>query len=310
VRAPLRAQPAPDRVWRIGVLSSSAGLSTLHEAFRAGMRELGYVEGRNVAYEFRFAAGENERLAALAADLVRARVDVIVTDGNAAVHAAKSATDAIPIVMATSGDPISSGAVRSLSRPGGNVTGLTLLGVELSSKKLELIGAMVPRLATIGMLLNTTNPQAAPLRAETEHAAAARNLHFVPLFAADPRRFPSAFDAAASARVDGIVTMPDAMFWNFRQQIVTLARARHLPAIYSEREFVESGGLMSYGANVPRNFHRAATYVDKILHGARPGDLPVEQPTAFELVLNLGAARALGLDIPQSLMLRADAVIS
>jgi putative ABC transport system substrate-binding protein len=274
------------------------------------MRELGYVEGRNVVYEFRFAEGENDRLAALAADLVRTRVDVIVTDGNAAVHAAKSATDLIPIVMATSGDPISSGAVHSLSRPGGNVTGLTLLGVELSSKKLELISAMVPKLATIGMLLNTTNPQAAPLRAETEHAAAARNLRFVPLFATDPRRFASAFDAAANAHVDGLVTMPDAMFWNFRQQIVTLAQTRHLPAIYSEREFVESGGLMSYGANVPRNFHRAASYVDKILHGARPGDLPVEQPTTFELVVNLGAARALGLAIPQSLLLRADAVIS
>ena len=301
-----RAQPAA--VWRIGVLASAPTDSPLIEAFRQGMRELGYVEGQNVKFEYRFAAGQNNLLPGYAADLVRSKVDLIVTDGNAAVHAAKDATTTIPIVMGTSGDPISSGAVKTLSHPGGNVTGLTLLGVELAGKKLEYISAAVPGLSTVAFLINPTNPQSVPLRIETEAKARSRDLRLVSISAANPRELDQAFDEAARARVGAMVTMPDAMFWNSRQQLVDLSARRRLPTIYAEREFVEAGGLMSYGPSVPKNFRRAAVYVDKILKGAKPADLPVEQPTSVDLVINVKTAKALGLTIPQSLLLRADLV--
>src|ERR1700674_14274 len=238
--APLvAAAQQAEKVWRIGVLASAPGDSPLLEAFRQGLRELGYVEGQNVRFEYRFAAGQNNLLAGLAADLVRDKVDLILTDGNAAVHAAKDATTTIPIVMGTSGDPIASGAVKSLSHPGGNVTGLTLLGVELAGKKLEVISTAIPNVMAVGLLINTTK----------------------------------------------------------------------LPTIFAEREFVEAGGLMSYGPSVQRNFHRAAAYVDKIFKGTKPADLPVEQPTSVELVINLKTAKALGLTLPPSLLLRADELI-
>jgi putative ABC transport system substrate-binding protein len=304
----LRAQQSA-KVWLIGVLASAPGDSPLFEAFRKGLRELGYVEGQNVRFEYRFAAGQNELLAGLAAGLVRDKVDLILTDGNAAVHAAKEATSTIPIVMGTSGDPISSGAVKTLSHPGGNVTGLTLLGVELAGKKLELISSIVPKVTAVGFLVNTTNPQATPLRSETEVAARSRGLRLVSFSAVTPKELEQAFGAAVKARVDAVITMPDAMFWNYREHAVELAAKVRLPTIYAEREFVESGGLMSYGPSVPKNFHRAATYVDKIFKGARPADLPVEQPTSVELVVSLKTAKALGLTIPQSLLLRADEVI-
>ncbi len=280
-----------------------------HLAFRQGMRELGYVEGQNVRFEYRFAAGQNDLLASLAADLVRNKVDLILVDGNAAVHAAKSATGTIPIVMGTSGDPISSGAVKSLSHPGGNVTGLTLLGAELAGKKLEFINTAVPNVATVGLLLHTTNPQAAPLRSETEIAARSRGLRLVSFTLQNPKELEPAFTAATKARVGAMITMPDAMFWNSRKQLVDLAANSRLPTIFPESEFVEAGGLMSYGPNVSMNFRRAAVYVDKIFKGAAPADLPVEQPTKFELVINLKTAQTLGLTIPKSLLLRADEVI-
>jgi putative ABC transport system substrate-binding protein len=308
--APLvAAAQQAEKVWRIGVLASSPGDSPLLEAFRQGLRELGYVEGQNVRFEYRFSAGQNNLLAGLAADLVRDKVDLILTDGNAAVHAAKDATATIPIVMGTSGDPIASGAVKSLSHPGANVTGLTLLGVELAGKKLELISTAIPNVMAVGLLINTTNPQAAPLRRETEITARARGLRLVSFSAATPKELEQAFEAAAKAHVGAVITMPDAMFWNFRKHLVDLAARTGLPTIFAEREFVEAGGLMSYGPSVPRNFHRAAAYVDKIFKGTKPADLPVEQPTSVELVINLKTAKALGLTLPQSLLLRADELI-
>jgi putative tryptophan/tyrosine transport system substrate-binding protein len=304
----LRAQQ-PAKVWLIGVLASAPGDSPLFKAFREGLRELGYVEGQNVRFEYRFAAGQNDLLAGLAAELVRDKVDLILTDGNAAVHAAKKATSTIPIVMGTSGDPISSGAVTTLSHPGGNVTGLTLLGVELAGKKLELIGGIVPNMTAVGLLVNPTNPQATPLRRETEVAARSQGLRLVSTPAATPKELAQAFEAAAKARVGAMITMPDAMFWNSRESLVELAAKVRLPTIYAEREFVESGGLMSYGPSVPKNFHRAATFVDKIFKGANPASLPVEQPTGVELVINFKTAKALGITIPQTVLLRADEVI-
>jgi putative tryptophan/tyrosine transport system substrate-binding protein len=276
---------------------------------RQGLREFGYVEGQNVRFEYRFAAGQNNLLAGLAANLVRDKVDLILTDGNAAVHAAKDATTTIPIVMGTSGDPIASGAVKSLSHPGGNVTGLTLLGVELAGKKLEVISTAIPNVMAVGLLINTTNPQAAALRRETEITAQSRGLRLVSYSAATPKELEQAFEAAAKAHVGAVITMPDAMFWNFRKHLVDLAARTGLPTIFAEREFVEAGGLMSYGPSVPRNFHRAAAYVDTIFKGTKPADLPVEQPTSVELVINLKTAKALGLTLPQSLLLRADELI-
>jgi putative ABC transport system substrate-binding protein len=302
-----RAQQAA-KVWRIGVLASAPRDSLLIEAFRQGLRELGYVEGQNVRFEYRFAGGQNNLLAGFAADLVRARVDLILTDGNAAVHAAKDATTTIPIVMGTSGDPISSGAVKSLGHPGGNVTGLTLLGVELAGKKLELISTAVHNVLAVAFLINPTNPQSGPLRIETEAAARSRGLRLVATSASNPKDLDQAFEEAARSRVQAMVTMPDAMFWNFRKQLVDLSARSRLPTIFAEREFVEAGGLMSYGPSVPRNFRRAAVYVDKIFRGAKPADLPVEQPTSVDLVINLKTAKALGLTIPQSLLLRAELV--
>ena len=309
VTASIAHAQQPAKIWRIGVLSSAPGDSPLFDAFREGLHELGYVEGQNVRFEYRFSAGQNDLLAGLAADLVRDKVDLILTDGNAAVHAAKDATATIPIVMGASGDPISSGAVTSLSHPGGNVTGLTLLGVDLAGKKLELISAAVPNARVIGLLINTTNPQAAPLRSETEDAARSRGLRLVSISVATSRDLEHAFDAAAKAHIGAMITMPDAMLWNFRKRVVDLAASTRLPTIFAEREFVEAGGLMSYGSNVSRIFHRAAAFVDKIFRGAKPADLPVEQPTKIELVINLKTAKALGLTISHSLLLRADEVI-
>jgi putative tryptophan/tyrosine transport system substrate-binding protein len=199
--------------------------------------------------------------------------------------------------------------VKSLSRPGGNVTGLTLLGLDLAGKKLELIRTAVPKVKAVAMLVNPTNPQAGPLQKATEGAARSLALRFVPCVAASPADLEKAFEAAAKEHADGMITMPDAMFWNFRQRLVTLAAARRLPTIFAEREFVEAGGLMSYGPSVANNFRRAAIYVDKIFKGTKPEDLPVEQPTSVELVINLKTAKALGLMLPQSLVTRADELI-
>lgn len=307
VRGTLWAQ-TPTKVWRIGVLASAPGDSPLFAAFRQGLNELGYTEGKNIHIDYHFAAGQNNLLPALASELVKSNVDLILTDGNAAVRAAKNATALIPIVMGTSADASSSGAIRTLSRPGGNVTGLTLLGSELAGKRLELIDAMVPDMSAIAFLMNPTSPQAVSVRTQTEVAARSRRLRLATIAVPSPSEIDEAFETARTLRVDAIVTMPDAIFWNYRKQLVDAAARTRLPAIFAEREFVDGGGLMSYGPNISENFHRAAAYVDKIFKGARPAELPVEQPTSIELVINAKTAKALGLTIPQSLALLAEII--
>ena len=308
--APLagRAQP-PGKVYRIGMLESipAAQNSANLDALRNGLRELGYVEGRNLVIEYRSADGDAERFPALASELVRLDVDLIVTRGTPATAAARNATATIPVVMATMGDP--SGLVASFARPGANVTGLTTFSTELTAKRIELLKELVPGLSRIGLLHNMGNPAA---RAEWEEAkAAARALGArVELFdvrnAGDIGR---AFEDAARRHVDAFVVGFDGLTQMQRQTIVDAMARNRLPAAYPAREFVEAGGLVAYAIDYPDLYFRFAGYVDKILKGAKPADLPVERPTRFELAINLRAARALGITVPQSLLLRADRVV-
>jgi len=303
------AQPV-GKVARIGILTPAAEASTpVFDAFRQGLRELGYVEGKNITLEFRFAAGRAERLPALAAELVQLPVDVILTDTGAAAQAAKNATTTIPIVMGTSGDPVRTGLVTSLARPGGNVTGLTLHAPELSGKRLELLREAMPGVTRVAVLWNpASSPQHHDLRV-SEAAAQTLHLHLRPVEVSSPDEIEAAFATVTSAGADVLVTLADAMLWNQRRRIADLAAHNRLPTFFPEREFVEAGGLMAYGSNVPANFHRAAAYVDKILKGTKPADLPVEQPAKIELVINLKTAAMLGLTIPPTLLFRADEVL-
>jgi putative ABC transport system substrate-binding protein len=308
--APLagRAQP-PGKVYRIGMLESipAAQNSANLDALRNGLRALGYVEGRNLVIEYRSADGDAERFPALASELVRLDVDLIVTRGTPATAAARNATATIPVVMATMGDP--SALVASFARPGANVTGLTTFSTELTAKRIELLKELVPGLSRIGLLHNMGNPAA---RAEWEEAkAAARALGArVELFdvrnAGDIGR---AFEDAARRHVDAFVVGFDGLTQMQRQTIVDAMARNRLPAAYPAREFVEAGGLVAYAIDYPDLYFRFAGYVDKILKGAKPADLPVERPTRFELAINLRAARALGITVPQSLLLRADRVV-
>ena len=244
----------------------------------------------------------------LAAELVQLQVEVILTDTMTATQVAKEATTTIPIVMASSSDPVQGGLVASLARPGGNITGLALLAPELSGKRLELLKEVVPRVAQVAVLWNPRNPVAANVRA-TEAAARALHLQLHLVEVPGPEALEAAFETARQGHADALITLPDAMLWNQRLQVVGLAAQHRLPALFPEREFVDAGGLLSYGPSVPASFHRAAIYVDKLLKGAKPADLPVEQPTKFELVINLKTAEALGLTIPPTLLFRADEVI-
>jgi putative ABC transport system substrate-binding protein len=310
--APLavEAQPA-GKVYRIGVLEpTSMALNAANlDAFRQGLRELGYVEGRNMMIEYRSADGRGERFPDLAAELVRLKVDVILTRGTPAVMAAKNATGTIPVVMAASGDPILSGVVSSLARPGRNVTGLSAVVVEVSGKRLELIREVAPGVSRVAALFNMSNPNDALQWKEIETAAPSLRVQLQLLDVRKPGDFAGAFDAAVKGRAGALVVGLDALTWANHRPIVELAAKHRLPAIYGGREFVNAGGLIAYGVSYPHLYHRAASYVDKILKGAKPGDLPVEQPTKFELVVNLKTAKAPGLTIPPSLLQRADEVI-
>jgi putative ABC transport system substrate-binding protein len=308
--APLAARAqSPAEVPRIGILSPAAEASTpLFKAFRQGLRELGYVEGQNIMLEFRLAAGRAERLQELAAELVRLKVDVVLTDTMTATRVAKNATTTIPIVMASSSDPVRGGLVASLARPGGNITGMALLAPELSGKRLELLKEVVPQVARVAVLWNPRNPVAGNI-GETEAAAQALALQLPLVEVPGAEALEAAFDTAMEGHADALITLSDAMLWNQRLQVASLAAKHRLPALFPEREFVDVGGLLSYGPSIPASFHRAATYVDKILQGAKPADLPVEQPTKFELVINLKTAQALGITMPPSLLLLADEVI-
>ena len=301
------------KVPRIGYLVGSlAGDPHRTEAFRQGLRDLGYVEGGNVVIEYRDAEGKLERLPALAAELVALKVDVIVTSGTLAALAAKQATRTLPIVFSPAGDPVTSGLVTSLARPGGNITGLSALNPELVGKRLELLKQAVPGVSRVAVLWQ---PGAFGERAEKDMLkgaeVAARALGVQPQFveARGPADFDRAFSDMTKTRAGALTVLGSNMFVSERRRLVDLAAKNRLPAVYAVREFVDAGGLMAYGPNLADLYRRAATYVDKILKGAKPGDLPVEQPTKYELVINLKAAKALGLKIPQSVLERADHVV-
>jgi putative tryptophan/tyrosine transport system substrate-binding protein len=313
--APLAAEvQQATKIARIGylTLNRAAGPHRL-EAFLQGLRDLGYVEGRNVVIEYRDAEGKSERLPALAAELVALKVDVIVAGGGAqAALAAKQATNTLPIVFAATADPVGSGLVTSLARPGGNVTGLSLIFPELVGKCLEQIKQAVPGVNRVAVLWQ---PGAYGERTEkdmlkaAEVAGQALGLRLQVVEARDPAVFDRAFSEMTKARAGALTVLGSVTFANERRRLVDLAAKNRLPAAYMDRDYVDAGGLMSYGPNVAELFRRAATYVDKILKGAKPGDLPVEQPTKFELVINLRTAKVLGLTIPPSVLGRADGVI-
>jgi ABC-type uncharacterized transport system substrate-binding protein len=315
VTAPLTADAQPAaKIYRIGLLGSYSPTSptanaALWEAFFQGLRELGYVEGRNILIEGRFYGDQTERLPALAAELVRLNVDVIVTQSPPAPEATQRATSTIPIVFAVHQDPVGSGLVASLARPGRNVTGLSTLAPELVGKRLQLLKEAVPGISRVAVLSNPAIPSQALELREAEIAARSLKVQLQVLQARAPSDFASASSAMTKDRAGGLIALGGALFFAHRTRIVELAAQSRLPAIYNSKEFAEAGGLMAYGPNLRENFRRAATYVDKILKGAKPGDLPVEQPTKFEFIVNLKTAKALGLTIPPSLLLRADRVI-
>ncbi len=313
--APLTAEAQQAaKVARIGYLGANpAAAPHLREAFRQGLRDLGYVEGRNLVIEYRDAEGKLERLPALAAELVALNVDVIFAEGGTrSALAAKQATRTLPIVFAAVGDPVASGVVTSLARPGGNVTGTSVLAPELVGKGLELLTQAVPGVSRVAVL---RQPGAVPERTEkdvlkgAEVAGRALGVRLQFVEALGPADVDRAFSDMTRARADALTVLPSAMFFFERRRLVDLAAKHRLAAVYPWREFVDAGGLMSYGANIADLYRRAATYVDKILKGTKPGDLPVEQPTKFELVINLKTAKALGLTIPPSLLGRADHVV-
>jgi putative ABC transport system substrate-binding protein len=267
------------------------------------------VEGQNIAIEFRWAEGQYDRLPGLAAELVRLRVNVIVAAGAPAVQAAKQATETIPIVMVNVSDPVAAGFVASLARPGGNITGLSLMLPELVGKQLEMLKEVVPKISRVALLWNPASAGNAPQLRQAQDAARALGVRLQPLEARDPSEIDKAFAAITTERAGGVIVLTDTMLQNHRTRIADHAARRRLPTVSGVSGHAEAGGLLAYGPSIYDGLRRAATYVDKILKGAKPGDLPVEQPTKFELVINLKAAKALGLTIPQSVLGRADEVI-
>ncbi len=311
---PFFAEAQAGKAPRIGMLQSGAAPtpgqpSPLLDAFRGGLRELGYVEGQNVVTEYRWSEGRDERLAELAADLVRLNVAVIVTAGAPAARAAKAATSTIPIVMAFVGDPVGLGIVSSLARPGANVTGLSLLDADLDGKRIELLKEAVPGLTRLAILWSANDPGMTLGFSRVQAAAQALGLALQSLAVREPGEFPGAFQAAGAGRAEALIVTAQPFTVRHRTQILDLAAKQRLPAMYTLGSFVDAGGLMAYGPSLADLYRRAATYVDRILKGAKPTDLPVEQPTKFELLINLKTAKALGLTLPQSLLLRADRVI-
>jgi putative ABC transport system substrate-binding protein len=297
---------------RIGYLTA-ASLSSNQariEAFRQGLSELSYVEGKNIVIEYRFAEGRLDHLPALAAELVRLKVEIIVTTGPASTRPAKEATSTIPIVMASDSDPVGMGFVSSLARPGGNLTGLSTLAPEISGKQLELLKEIVPKLSRVAILRTWIVPGSSALSLkEIEPAAAAFGVRLQYLNVRAAKDIEAAFRAAGKERASAVLVLSSLVLNSHRKQVVDSALKSRLPAIYPLREYVEAGGLMYYGANSLDLFRRAATYVDRILKGAKPADLPVEQPTKFEFIINLKAAKQIGLTIPPNVLARADRVI-
>ena len=303
-------QPTKDP--RIGYLTgaSLSANSARHEAFRQGLRELGYVEGKNIVIDWRSAEGKPDRLPALAADLVRLKVDIIVTGGSSPTRAAKEATTTIPIVMAQDGDPVGNRFVGSLARPGGNITGLSALAPELGGKRLELLKEIVPKLSRVAVLGTSMNPGNAQELREVDLAAKAFGVKLQYLDVLSPNDIETAFRAATKGRAEAVlIIVAGAVASGRRTEIVELAVKNRLPAIYGNSLFVDAGGLITYSASITDLDRRAATYVDKILKGRKPADLPVEQPMKFEFIINLKAAKQIGLTIPPNVLSRADKVI-
>ena len=296
---------------RIGFLSAGAGQDDRDRLaiFREGLRELGYLEGKSITIEYRFADGKLDRLPELAVGLVRLNVNIIVTAGNEAVQAAKTATQSIPIVMAFSGDPVGAGFVASLARPGGNITGLSRLNVELTAKRLELLNETVPSATRIAVLFNPEGRVPVLALKEAQAAAQKLGLQIQALEMKAPQDIESAFRSAAKNHAEAIMTLPGGFTGFYRTRIVNLAAKSRLPAMYNNARFVEDGGLMTYASDQREEFRRATVYVDRILKGAKPADLPVEQPTKFDLLINLKAAKQIGLTIPPHVLARADRVI-
>ena len=307
--APLgaQAQPQAKKAPRIGVLTGPADPGV--EAFRQGLRELGYVERENITIERRSAEGKLDRLPELAVELVRLKVDVIVASSNLAVVALRKATQTIPIVMSIVADPVGEGFVASLARPGGNITGLTSISEQLSRKRLELLKEINPHLSRVAVSRSPTTPTHGILWGETQAAATALGIKVFALDLRSAEEIEGAFRTMTRERAEGLVVLPEPVSFTNRKRIVDLAAKTRLIAMYPWKEFAEAGGLMVYATNRDDLWRRSAIYVDKILKGARPADLPIEQPTKFELIINLKTAKALGLIIPQSLLLRADQII-
>jgi putative tryptophan/tyrosine transport system substrate-binding protein len=297
------------KVYRVGILETipAAQNAAKFDALRKGLRDLGYVEGRNLIIEYRSADGRAERFPALASELVRLKVDLIVTRGTPAAKAAKSTTGTIPVVMAAMGDPLV--VVASLAHPGGNITGVTTFSTELTGKRIELLKELVPSLSRVALLHNMGNPVAPPEWEETKTAARSLGVQAELLDVRSQDDLSRAFELAVRQHVDALLIGIDGLTQMHQQSIVDLAARHKLPAVYPDREFVEAGGLIAYAVNYPDLYFRAAGLIDKIFKGAKPAELPVEQPTKFEVVINLKTAKALGITIPQSLLLRADEVI-
>ena len=299
------------KIPRIGYLSGKFPSTNpaRNEAFRQGLRDLGYVEGKSIVIEWRYAEGKPDRLPVLAAELVRLKVDVIVTAGPASTRPAKEATSTIPIVMGFDNDPVGNGFVASLAGPGGNITGLSTLAPEISGKQLELLMEIVPRLSHVAALGNSNEPGNAQALREVEVAAGAFGVQLQHLDVLDPKDIETAFRAASKGRADAILMLNSPVLNPHRTQVVNLAVKSRLPVIYGQSEFVEGGGLMTYSVSFTDLFRGAATYVDKILKGAKPADLPVEQPKKFEFIINLKTAKQIGLTIPPTVLAQADKVI-
>jgi len=306
--APRAARGQPRKVARIGYLRLAAFASN-DEAFRKGLRELGYVEGQNIQVEYRYAGNDMGRLAAMAADLVESKVDLIVAGGTQAIVAARQATATIPIVFPVTFDPVASGFVASVARPGGNLTGFDALNPVVTAKRVELLKSVIPGIARIAVFRNPTNPGSLLALKQTEVAAKRVGVRLETLEVQTAEQLENAFAAAAKARADAIMVISDNFFLTQQRTIVQLAMKQKLPGMFDTRDFVEAGGLMSYGADLADLYRRAAGLVDKILKGAKPAELPVEQATKFDLVINRKTASALRLTLPQTLLMRADQII-
>ncbi len=301
------------KVWRLGFLTARGRKDSLgsdeFDAFLRGMRELGYVEGKNLVIEWRFADGKYERLPELAADLVQLKVDLIVAGGTPAISAAQKSTTTIPIVITGVADPVGSGFVKTLARPGGNITGLSNISTDISPKLLEMLLSMVPKLSRVAVLVNPANPSHAIVLKYVQSAAQKTSTTIMPVEARNAPEIEKAFSAMARGKAGAVIVPRDALFIGQRRPIAELAAKHQLPSISALMELVEAGGLMGYGPSSADSYRRAATYVDKIFKGVKPADLPVEQPTTFELVINRKTAKALGLTIPQSLLIGANKII-